>query len=200
MNQEKCIQIALFRYGIISDFANRKYMARGEKEELLRNKSSCIWEIPHSDRKYIAPSTILNWIQRYENGGRSLEALFPHPRCDTKISRTIDKISGENLIQLLKRSTISSVQNLINEMRMRGLVKSGTSLKLSNVYRFLKNHGLILQRQFSFKCFRLGNSLLPVRDICDIVTTSVVFDDFYGSFQSQRIQRESCRNKPLRLR
>ena len=116
MNQEKCIQIALFRYGIISDFVNRKNMARGEKEELLRSKSSCIWEIPHSDRKYIAPSTILNWIQRYAIGGRSLEALFPHPRCDTRISRTIDKISGQNLIYLLKSSTISSVQNLINEM------------------------------------------------------------------------------------
>ena len=59
---------------------------------------------------------------------------------------------------------------------------------------------LILQRQFYFKCFRLSNSLLPVRDICDIVTTSVIFDDFYGSFQSQRIERKSCCNKPLCLR
>ena len=59
---------------------------------------------------------------------------------------------------------------------------------------------LILQRQFYFKYFRLSNSLLPVRDICDIVTTSVIFDDFYGSFHSQRIQRKSCRNKPLCLR
>ena len=44
---------------------------------------------------------------------------------------------------------------------------------------------VVLQRQFYFKYFRLSNSLLPVRDICDIVTTSVVLDDFYGSFQSQ---------------
>jgi len=47
---------------------------------------------------------------------------------------------------------------------------------------------IILQRHIDFKSFRLGDSLLSVRDIRNMVMMSVVTDNFYGSFQSQRIQ------------
>lgn len=46
---------------------------------------------------------------------------------------------------------------------------------------------LVLQRHIDFKYFRLGDSLLSVRDIRNMVMMSVVFDNCYGSLQSQRI-------------
>jgi putative transposase len=143
MVQKFSQQIALFRYGIISDFLNQNKMLRGEKEELLKYKSSRTWIIPYSDRTYISQSTILNWIRLYKNSGRTMESLLPRQRFDKGTSRTIDRITTENLIKLLKNRTITSVRALITEMRSSGLVERGTSLKPSSIYRFLNSHGLI---------------------------------------------------------
>ena len=46
MIADKNKQIALFRYGIISDLINRKQRLKyGEKEKLLRGKLNCTWKI-----------------------------------------------------------------------------------------------------------------------------------------------------------
>jgi hypothetical protein len=52
MVTDKNSQIALFRYGIISDFINRTQLLKyGEKEKLLRSKYNCTWQIPHSKKQ-----------------------------------------------------------------------------------------------------------------------------------------------------
>ena len=67
--------IAVFRFGVIADLVGRK-LNRGEKELILKEKSSSRWEIPFSTRSHISRSTILSWVRAYEKGGRRLESLY----------------------------------------------------------------------------------------------------------------------------
>ena len=50
MEKERKLQIATFRFGVISDFVGGARLHRGEKERLLTEKSERIWEIPGCDQ------------------------------------------------------------------------------------------------------------------------------------------------------
>ena len=137
-------QIALFRYGIISDFVNRtQILNHGEKENLLRSKYNCTWHIPYSKKSSISRGTILYWIGRYEKSYGKLESLYPQRRSDKGKSRAIDIQTANNLINLAKNSDIRTVKSLVFEMKYQGLISSGTSLTQTTVYRFLCQNNLI---------------------------------------------------------
>ena len=144
INIDKSYQIAMFRYGIVSDFINRKEVLKhGEKERLLRSKTSCIWSIPFSDRTYVSRGTILNWIKRFERGGRNIESLYPRRRSDMGRSRAIDVRTTDNLVILVRNSNVKTIGTVISEMKRRGLVTPGTRLSNSSVYYFLRSNGLM---------------------------------------------------------
>lgn len=137
-------QIALFRYGIISDFVNRTQLLKyGEKEKLLRSKYNCTWQIPYSKKTSISRGIILYWIKRYKESGGKIESLYSQRRSDIGKSRVIDTQTANNLIYLTKNSEISSVRTILSEMNCRGLVTYGTSLTFPTVYRFLCQNRLI---------------------------------------------------------
>jgi transposase len=144
MDEDQSKQIALFRYGIISDFVNRMQLEYGEKEKLLRNKSNATWQFPYADRTRIARTTILYWIKCYKEGGGKIESLYPKRRNDIAKSRVIDNQTAKNIIYLTKNSDISSVKTILFEMNCRGLVKAGTVLTYPTVCRFLRQNKLIV--------------------------------------------------------
>lgn len=138
MAADKNKQIALFRYGIISDLINRKQQFKyGEKEKLLRINLDCTWQIPHSQKTTISWGIIYHWIDRYKESGGKLESLYPQRRSDIGKSRVIDTETENYLIYLTKNSNISTVREIKSEMDRRGLVASGTSLTYPTVNRFL---------------------------------------------------------------
>lgn len=57
MDQERKMQVATFRFGVISDFVGGARLSRGERERLLREKSDRAWEIPFSGRPSAIPSS-----------------------------------------------------------------------------------------------------------------------------------------------
>ena len=61
-------QIALFRYGVISDLVSRP-LAPGEKERRLEAIGEKEWEIPGSSRRRVARSTARDWVALYEAMG-----------------------------------------------------------------------------------------------------------------------------------
>jgi transposase len=141
---DECKQIALFRYGIISDFVNRKEILKyGEQEQLLRSKYNCRWRIPFSKKTRISHGIIIHWIKRYNESGGEIESLYPQRRSDIGQSRVIDTQTANNLIYLTKNSDISTVRKILSEMNCRGLVTPGTSLTFPTVYRFLCQTGLM---------------------------------------------------------
>jgi putative transposase len=122
MFQDRPTQIALFRYGIISDFVNQFPLKHGDQEQLIRYKCDRSWQIPGSDRTKIARATILNWIRRYHAGHNKFESLYPRSRNDRNRSRAIDDLTVQKLTRLTKNSNIKTVRNLISEMYRQGLV------------------------------------------------------------------------------
>lgn len=65
MEEQQQKDVAVFRFGVISDFVTRSQMERGEQERLLREKCQQSWQIPHSNRSRLTRSTILGWIRAY---------------------------------------------------------------------------------------------------------------------------------------
>ncbi len=143
MLESKDMQIALFRYGIISDFVNQVKLPYGEQEELIKYKCSHTWNIPNTKRTRIHRSTILSWIKRYKDGGRRIEALFPHEKSDKNKSRVIDHTTANNICWLVKNSEVSTVNQVQQEMNHRKLISSETNLKFQTLYRFLHQNSLM---------------------------------------------------------
>jgi transposase len=144
MVADKNRQIALFRYGIISDFVNRTQQFKlGEKEKLFKSKLNCTWKIPHSQKTTISRGIIYHWIDRYKKSGEKLDSLYPRRRHDIGKSRVIDTQTENNLIYLTKNSDISTVRAIVSEMNYRGWVTPGTSFTYPTVYRILCQTGLM---------------------------------------------------------
>ena len=130
MEKEKKMQIATFRFGVISDFVGGARLSRGERERLLGEKSERSWDIPHSGRTRISRTTIQDWVRRYERGGRRLEALYPKDRRDQGISRAFDEEVALSLKKLRREMPEAPVKVLIAQMRERGYLDPGEALKL----------------------------------------------------------------------
>ena len=143
MDEEQKKQMAVFRFGVISDFVNRSYMARGEQERLLREKCARSWQIPFTRRTRLAPSTILSWIRQYKQGGGRLESLYPRDRTDQGQVRAIDEETAQSLIRLRKELMNVPVSTVITEMGRGKIIPPGKDLNLSTVYRLFHQHGLM---------------------------------------------------------
>jgi len=76
MNEQHREDVALFRFGVISDLVCSR-LDPGELTELINRKSGQHWQIPHSGKTRISESTIRRWLRLYEQNGRQLSSLYP---------------------------------------------------------------------------------------------------------------------------
>jgi transposase InsO family protein len=127
-------QVALFRYGVISELVTRT-LAPGEKETLLSAIAAKEWTIPGSSRSHVGRSTARDWAGLYERG--SFEALKPTPRADAGQSHVIPDEVQEHLLALRKERPGASVESVMKAVTLAGKVPEGTSLRRSTVYRLL---------------------------------------------------------------
>lgn len=142
MDEAKKREVAVFRFGVISDFVVSESLGRGERERLLREKAERMWVIPHSRRTRLSVSTIASWIRQYERGGRRLEGLYPQGRGDQGQSRALDEEVAQLLIALRRELPRASVKVLVGELRRRKGVEAWARISPTTVYRFLKAQGL----------------------------------------------------------
>ena len=131
-------QIALFRYGVISELVARP-LAPGEKEQLLSKIAAQEWQIPGTERTHIGRSTVRDWIAQYEALG--FEGLQPSKRRDAGHARAIPEPVQELLLQLRSERPKASVRSLIRAVRLSGKVDPKTRLARSTVHRFLAARG-----------------------------------------------------------
>ncbi len=143
MDEEKKKAVALFRFGVISDFVNGARLARGEKERLLRARCAQKWSIPHCQRTRLARSTILRWVKKYQDGGGKLEALYPQERSDRGLGRSMSEDTALALLKLKEKMPEASVPLLIEKMKTKGLLPAGEKLPQTSVYRLLHRHALM---------------------------------------------------------
>ena len=143
MNEEQKKQVAIFRFGVISDFVSPPRLDWGERARLLKEKCARQWQIPFSSRTRLSPPTIRSWIRAYEKGGQRLEALYPHSRSDRGSPRALDKETTLALIGLRREMPRATVQSLIRTAQQRGVVDPEQHLAESTVWRLLNREGLM---------------------------------------------------------
>jgi transposase InsO family protein len=143
MNDEQKKQVAVFRFGVISDFVSPTRLGWGERARLLAQKCARQWQIPFSNRTRLSPATIRSWIRAYEKGGQRLESLYPHSRSDRGEARALDQETTLALIGLRREMPTAPVQTLIRTAQQRGVVDGEQYLAESTVWRLLKREGLM---------------------------------------------------------
>ena len=148
MDEEQKKQVAVFRFGVISDFVSPARLDWGERTRLLREKSERQWQIPYSNRTHLSRAAIMSWVRAYESGGRRLEALYPLSRSDRGLGRALEAETTLALIGLRREMPKSTVRSLIRIARERGVVDPEQHLSESTVWRLLKREGL-MQREAS---------------------------------------------------
>jgi putative transposase len=139
MDETKCEEIALFRYGLIAEFFNRQFRP-GEKAALLKEKASQSHVIPHSDRDRVCLATLKDWISRYSRGG--FEALKPKGRSDQGHSRALSAQITERIISLKEENPARSAPVIARELELSGLLPTGQKVASSTIHRFLAAQGL----------------------------------------------------------
>lgn len=142
MTDKEREEVALFRFGVISDLVGATRLHSGERGRLIKEKATVRWNIPHSLRTRVSENTIRRWVTIYEKSGRQFDALKPVPRSDIGRSRQVDEDTVLSLVRLRKAKPLLPVIQLIEEMERKDLVSPGYTLRLSTAYRILKKEGL----------------------------------------------------------
>lgn len=142
MTDKEREDVALFRFGVISDLVGSTRLEPGERGRWIKQKAAARWNIPHSQRTRISDNTIRRWVVLYEKSGRQLDSLKPAPRSDIGRTRQVDEDTVLSLVRLRKAKPLLPVAHLIEEMEQKGLVSPGYTLRLSTAYRVLKKAGL----------------------------------------------------------
>ncbi len=146
MTGDEKMQVAVFRFSVISDFVTAISMSRPEKKRLLREKCSRKWQIPFSEKTRISRGTIQRWCRIYRNSGGDLKSLYPKDRFDQGKARAMDEETCLSLIRLRLAIPALTVPQLIEQMNAQNRVTSGTVLNNSTVYRFLHQHNLMVSQ------------------------------------------------------
>jgi len=147
MAEDKKKEVALFRYGVISEVVNARELARGEQGRLIRERCERKWTIPHSGKTRIGRSCILRWIKTYRESNGDIRSLYPRDRNDRGKSRALDEETCMGLIRMREEMPKATVPRLIGEMERRKLLRPGEKVAETTVYRFLNSRGLMKQTE-----------------------------------------------------
>jgi len=142
---ERAEQIALFRYGLISDLV---HPAEGDEHrrlyERLRDKAAKSYCIPGSRRTHVAVETLRDWLTAYKAGG--FDALRPKPRADIGRARAIPQAVADLLVQLRDEHRDWTVARVIDAAKADSEAARATLLPVSTVHRLLSRAGVMGKR------------------------------------------------------
>lgn len=133
MDETQREQIALFRYGVISELVSRPLAPR-EKEKLLAAIAAKTWVLPGSRRTQIGRTTVRDWIVLYQRHG--FDGLKPGQRADVGKPRAIPEPAQELLLALHAERPGASIDSLIRAVQLSGRVEPTLRLSRSAVHRF----------------------------------------------------------------
>lgn len=138
---ERAEQVALFRYGLISDLLqptsddDRKLYAR------LKEKASKSYCIPGSRRTTVAVETLRDWLGLYRTGG--FDALKPKPRKDIGSARAIPTEVLDLLVVTKDAHRDWSVSMVIDAAKKESTAARDIALPVSTVHRVLSRAGVM---------------------------------------------------------
>ena len=112
--EERRVQIALFRYALIAALLNRP-LERGEIGAHLKALAAQTHRIPYSKRTTLDDETLWRYLARYRKGG--FEALKPKPRVDKGKPRRVPEAIVEQAIALRQELPTRSANTLIQILK-----------------------------------------------------------------------------------
>lgn len=136
---ERAEQVALFRYGLISDLLHPEPDDARPLYERLRTKAEKSYCIPGSRRTRVAVETIRDWLSAYKAGG--FDALRPKPRADIGHARGIPQPLADLLILLKDENRDWSVATVIDTAKQMDPQAAAMALPVSTVHRLLSRAG-----------------------------------------------------------
>lgn len=149
-------EMALFRYGIISDFVNLPPGTKGLYAQ-IKKKAEQDYLIPRSRRTKVAEETIRSWLKKYRVGG--FDALLPKERKDKGKARRLPLEVADVLLAVKEENPELTVPLVIKTARESGKISSDIRLPESTIYKLLARNGLTKKktspdkdhRRFSFQ-------------------------------------------------
>lgn len=136
---ERAEQVALFRYGLISDLLHPQPDDARRLYERLRSKAERSYCIPGSRRTRVAVETLRDWLSAYKAGG--FDALRPKPRADIGHARGIPQPLADLLIMLKDEHRDWSVATVIDTAKQMDPQAAAMALPVSTVHRLLSRAG-----------------------------------------------------------
>jgi transposase InsO family protein len=148
--------VALFRYGIISDFVNLPPRSKGLYAQ-IKKKAEREYIIPGSRRTRVAEETIRSWLKKYRVGG--FDALLPKERKDKGKARRLPLEVADVLLAVKEKNLELTVPLVIKKARESGKIPNDMRLPESTIYKLLARNGLTKKesspdkdhRRFSYK-------------------------------------------------
>lgn len=137
-------QVALFRYGLISDIVCLEPGTKGIYDK-IKEKAARHYTIPGSLRSRIEAETFRDWIKKYRKNG--FDALFPKTRADKGQSRTLTTEIEDNLIEIKEDNLKFSVKQVIKKAKELDKINKDLKLSQTSVYRLLSSRGLMDKRK-----------------------------------------------------
>lgn len=140
---ERAQEIALFRYGVISDLIHRP---KGDHQikTILQEKAAIHYNLPNSKRGRLASETIRGWLQMYRRNG--FDGLYPKDRADRGTSRTIPEDVIDLIFTLKEDNEDHSVRKIIEFVRESNIISPDIPLPPSTVHRLLSKAGLLQKK------------------------------------------------------
>lgn len=149
-DEERRVEVALFRYGCIGELLQRK-LPRGEQARILERLAAQEWEAPGGEKVRLSVSTLKSWLARYRKGG--FEALKPKPREDRGRPRALAAALIERAAQLKRELPARSVPQVIRMLEASGEAAKG-SLSRATLHRHLRALGLTRRQPGSPRAYR----------------------------------------------
>lgn len=148
--------VALFRYGIISDFVNLPAGTKGLYAQ-IKKKADLDYVIPGSRRTRVAEETIRSWLKKYRVDG--FDALLPKERKDKGKARRLPLEVADVLLAVKEENPELTVPLVIKTARESGKIPVDIRLPESTIYKLLARNGLTQKqtspdkdhRRFSYK-------------------------------------------------
>ena len=139
MDEKLKMDIAKFRFGVISDFVTGVRHPRGERARLLKDKTEKQWMIPGSTRSRISKATIMLWVTKYRASGCRLESLMPLERADKGAHRALDLNIRLALTDLRSKHPKTTLPGLVKLLREKRVLAPSETLNSASAYRFLNS-------------------------------------------------------------
>jgi len=158
---ERAVQIALFRYGVIAPVLERERFGPGEVSRLVAEIAERTHYLPGRGALRVAVRTVYLWWRRYRQGG--IAALRPRLRCDRGRSRKIKGEVLERAVALRKENPKRFTNTVLDVLRLEKKLPPESSFHRSTLDRHLD---------------RLGASRRRLRALGERVTIRMHFEEF----------------------